>query len=241
MSLDIDFAARRPWVVTQIIARCASGPGGRPVAEEDVWRWTLPQRTQALLAVARARGTDSVAALARCPRAGCGERTEMELGLASLASAAETEFFPWQGDAGRLLLRLPTGDDQRRWLAAAPADAAELPLAMASSLVCEVDGAAREDAWQLPEPWLPGVEDALAEHDPLTALNVTAACAGCGGELVAEIDLEALLLQELERAQRELLSDVHALASAYHWSEAQILRLPAWRRARYLAAVRGEA
>jgi hypothetical protein len=241
VSLDIDFAARRPWVVTQVIACGAADPAGAPAPEEDVWRWTLPRRMQALLAAARASGAARVFALARCPRPECGERTEIELELDSLALAPGPDSFSWQGEGSRLTLRLPRGDDQRRWLEAPPPDAPELPLQMATGLVCEVDGAPREAAWRLPEPWLQGVEDAFAEHDPLTALSIAAACSGCGGELSAEIDLEELLLQELERAQQDLLSDVHTLASAYHWSEAEILGLPAWRRASYLAALRAQA
>jgi hypothetical protein len=34
-----------------------------------------------------------------------------------------------------------------------------------------------------------------------------------------------------------LLHDLAHIAHAFHWSEAQILALPAWRRARYLAHI----
>ncbi|WP_437733106.1 hypothetical protein [Sorangium sp. So ce1335] len=37
-----------------------------------------------------------------------------------------------------------------------------------------------------------------------------------------------------------MLHDVHRLASRYHWSEDQILRLPLPRRAAYLAIIEAE-
>ena len=49
IALEVDFAARRPSLVTQILARCACD-GER---DDEIWRWTVPQRTQALLAITR--------------------------------------------------------------------------------------------------------------------------------------------------------------------------------------------
>lgn len=40
---------------------------------------------------------------------------------------------------------------------------------------------------------------------------------------------------------RKMLYDVHELASRYHWSESEILRLSLPRRAAYLAILEGEA
>jgi len=39
---------------------------------------------------------------------------------------------------------------------------------------------------------------------------------------------------------QHMLTDVHALASRYHWSERGILALPLPRRARYLALIEAE-
>lgn len=239
--LDIDFHSRRPYVVTQILARCVGDAAGRPWPEDDLWRWTVPQRTQALIGVARACDIASVGALARCTRPDCGEQIELEFELESFARETDDHPCTWRGDAVEIVLRLPTGEDQCCWLDGPAADPESLPLRMGASLVREIDGARPEPEWRLPQAWLPGIEDALAESDATTALSVSVTCTGCGNPLDVEIDLEALLLARLAHLQRELLLDVHALASAYHWSESEILALPAWRRARYLGALRGEA
>jgi hypothetical protein len=141
-------------------------------------------------------------------------------------------------DDSTLVVRVPTGTDQRRWLESAT-DADALPVTLATSLVDEVDGSAPHAGWALPSSWLAPVEDALAGHDPTTDLTIGAVCTKCGGGFAVEIDIEALVLAELSRLQQALLRDIHVLASRYHWSEAQILALPAWRRAFYLAALRG--
>jgi len=46
---------------------------------------------------------------------------------------------------------------------------------------------------------------------------------------------------ELTGRARRLLQDVHRLALAYHWSEADIWRLPLHRRLAYLLALEGDA
>jgi hypothetical protein len=239
--LDVDFGTQRPQLVTQILARCLRDAAGRAWSEEALWQWTVMLRTQALLAVAQAGALASVAAVARCARPECQEQIELELELDSFAREAGDGQCVWSGDAARVTLRLPTGADQRRWLEAPGGDTEDLTLRMGASLVRDIDGRAPEAAWRLPRAWLPGVEHALAERDPTTALSVSVGCSACGDAFEVEIDLEALLLERFARLQRELLLDVHCLASGYHWSEAEILALPAWRRAHYLGALRGEA
>ena len=51
------------------------------------------------------------------------------------------------------------------------------------------------------------------------------------------VDVEEEALALLARAQEAFFRQVGVLASAFHWSEREILRLPEWRRRRYLALV----
>jgi len=46
-----------------------------------------------------------------------------------------------------------------------------------------------------------------------------------------------LLLEDLRRQQSALLDEIQQIADRYHWSEAEIVALPAWRRARYLSGI----
>ena len=84
------------------------------------------------------------------------------------------------------------------------------------------------------------MEGALDAADPLVRAAVEAACPDCGRTSEHEMDLAGFVLARLARAQDALLETVHLLASRYHWSEAEILALPAWRRARYVALLERE-
>jgi hypothetical protein len=53
----------------------------------------------------------------------------------------------------------------------------------------------------------------------------------------AQLDAGVLLWDEIDARARALLAEVHTLASAYGWSEGEILSLGAARRASYLAMV----
>jgi hypothetical protein len=64
-------------------------------------------------------------------------------------------------------------------------------------------------------------------------------CVACGHAGEAQLDPGALLWDEIEVRAQALLLEVHRLASAYGWSEEQILSLSPGRRARYLALLGG--
>lgn len=81
------------------------------------------------------------------------------------------------------------------------------------------------------------VEDALEALDPQADLVLALQCVACGHAGGAQLDAGALLWEEIEAHARVLLGEVHRLASAYGWSEAQILSLSPARRASYLAMV----
>lgn len=82
------------------------------------------------------------------------------------------------------------------------------------------------------------VEDALEAIDPNADLALDVHCEACGARSTAQLDAGVLLWDEIDARARALLAEVHTLASAYGWSEGEILALGATRRASYLAMVR---
>jgi hypothetical protein len=62
-------------------------------------------------------------------------------------------------------------------------------------------------------------------------------CEACGQDSSAQLDIGALLWDEIGAHAHALLEEVHALACAYGWSEAETLALSPVRRATYLAMV----
>jgi hypothetical protein len=78
------------------------------------------------------------------------------------------------------------------------------------------------------------VAAALSEADPLADIELPIGCDACGATWTRTFDIGTYLWQELDAWAARLLAEVHALASAYGWNEAEILSLPLRRRRVYL-------
>jgi hypothetical protein len=87
---------------------------------------------------------------------------------------------------------------------------------------------------RLPEPVLARLGAALVERDPQSELEFNLACGGCGHGWAAALDPASFFWTELNGVARRLLRDVHTLASAYGWREADIVAMSAARRGAYL-------
>jgi hypothetical protein len=172
----------------------------------------------------------------RCENPKCKTTLDLPLDLKDFTRTEDPRETNAVTEDGRTLkLRVPTGDDQRQWLSAfAGADAPDTR-AIARALVAAVDDEPPGTIWR--DSWLPAVERALEEADPLTNLEVQTTCPECGASLAVALDLEAELLRLLALEQPRLLDEVHRLAAAYHWSEAEILSLPGARRREYLRRI----
>lgn len=86
----------------------------------------------------------------------------------------------------------------------------------------------------LPAPVRRRVADAAQELDPAADVALNVNCPDCAATTRAELDLASYLWTELDAWARDVLLDVHLLASAYGWSEPQILALSPLRRRYYL-------
>jgi hypothetical protein len=62
-------------------------------------------------------------------------------------------------------------------------------------------------------------------------------CTDCGFEWGEQLDPVAFIWAEMEARARKLLREVHSIASAYGWSETEILSLSEARRSHYVELV----
>jgi hypothetical protein len=92
---------------------------------------------------------------------------------------------------------------------------------------------------RVPEPVLAAVAAAMVQHDPQSEIEFSLACHACGTRWGAMLDVAAFLWTELSSLAKRLMREVHALAAAYGWREADILAMSAARRAAYLEMVGG--
>jgi len=74
------------------------------------------------------------------------------------------------------------------------------------------------------------IDTAMSEVAPEPVSILQTKCPGCEKLNTIELDFFDLLSQ----GTKLLFSEIHTLASFYHWSEAEILAMPRYRRKRYL-------
>lgn len=172
-----------------------------------------------------------------CPN--CGTRLEAALDSDTLAppqsqpSGAPQSF---SADGYTLEYRVPTTADL---LAAAPiADVSAARTALLERLVLQANGAPVA-AHTLPAPVLDELTAHLAAADPFATIQLALMCANCGQAWNAALDVGSFFWNELEAWAQRTLRQVHTLASAYGWSEGEILALSPERRRSYLELVGG--
>jgi len=85
---------------------------------------------------------------------------------------------------------------------------------------------------------LAAIVDAMAESDPQADVSLELTCPECSQAWREPFDIVTFLWSELATWARHLLADVHLLASAYAWSESEILRMTPVRRNAYLEMLR---
>jgi hypothetical protein len=227
--LDIDLGdVLRPRALTRVLNACLRDGQGQALGEEHWWHAPIGTRLQALLAVIACADSRPFDVVHACDK--CGEQLEMELALPALiefhGQRAELESVALRVDDREIVLRRPTGDDQRRWVSA-PTKQRQLVLdlvpANQRAFVANLDSA----AWER-------IDEAMATADPLIDFHAETACPACSVSHRIAIDLESLAWARLANAQRALVDDVLRLASAYYWTERDILALSPARRALYL-------
>ena len=96
---------------------------------------------------------------------------------------------------------------------------------------CKVD--------DLPEEICAQIDSRMAEADPQGDVQVAIQCPGCEHRWSVLFDMLSFFWDEIQTSARRLLREVHVLASAYGWTESEILTLSVTRRRIYLEMVGG--
>jgi hypothetical protein len=94
-------------------------------------------------------------------------------------------------------------------------------------------------AEDLPESTITRLSDELERLDRAVAWRLSLDCENCGHEWSAHLDVADYLWSEVWARARHVLNEVHELACAYGWSEAEVLGMSDVRRRAYLELVRG--
>jgi hypothetical protein len=216
-------------------ARPETGPGELP-------RVPVGEREADLYALRRALFGDRMQVVLEC--AACGEAMEFDLDAGELAARPPQQREPLRvaADGWEIDFRLPAVADLEA-AAAGAAGADDPPAAARGLLVASCTVTARRNGQEvpaerlvalLPEPVRDRIAAAAEEADPSAEITLDIACPECGVRTPAELDITSYLWTELDAWAHDLLLDVHLLATAYGWTEPDILALSPSRRRYYL-------
>jgi len=90
---------------------------------------------------------------------------------------------------------------------------------------------------QLPDEVVQALVEKMAEADPLANIVLAMSCPACQQRWQAVLDIVAYFWSELNAWALRLLREVHTLAAAYGWAEAEIVAMGPARRRIYLDMV----
>jgi hypothetical protein len=234
--LDIDFSLNEPAVVTLLIVACDE-TSGASTNHEQIWNMSVSERIACLIAiVALTEQARSFNAIAQCESTACRKTIEIELPIANLLELRPKEndrtLFNYSVGERPLAFRRPTGRDQEVWRNTPFVDLESASVAMARSLL---SGPSDEIDWNA--PLLEMVGAAFEEFDPLASFRVDCYCPHCERTASLPINLQTVCLRRLQHTQRELIYHVDRLATAYGWTEEEIVAIPPSRRQHYLRLI----
>ena len=195
--------------------------------EETLADWPLGRRNMALAQLRCASFGPRLLGWTACSR--CGEKLEVEFDARLLSDDAANQGPGLEEPIvvnGRSF-RLPTTRDLAN--AARETDARRAAIRLVESCHLNAEGSA---AWSDEDLEQIGQKFALA--DPLAETRLALRCPVCENEWEENLDIVSFLWREIEARARKLLFEIHALASAYGWTEADILSLSDRRRTLYL-------
>ncbi|APZ97708.1 hypothetical protein BWQ93_03810 [Sphingopyxis sp. QXT-31] len=221
----------RRWTALELIEISESGaslgPAARALLLLEAGGWprdaasALPvgQRDRQLFALRAAQFGPRIEVAQRCPA--CGEDYEFALTATDLGRDGAGEARAPASVDGISVRAITAGD-----LAAIEGQGEAAARALLRARVAPGGEAIDDEA----------LDALLAELDSDADLAIAAACPECGQGAEIAFDIAALFWDEIALRIPRLLQQVADLARVNHWSERDILMLPAARRRFYLAA-----
>jgi hypothetical protein len=210
--------------VTLLALACPSA------SSDELASVSVGERNRRLLALREAVFGPRMTGLAACPQ--CGNQLELEISASDLRVPPDDDA-PLQlaGDDYDIRLRLP---DSRDLLLTAGQPQSAAALLLERCVVSARHHGATVSPADLPEAMRDSIADRLSTADPLVNIRLATICADCGHRWSPPFDVVSFLWTEVDACAVRLLRDVHVLATAYGWSEQEIVNLSPQRRRFYL-------
>lgn len=218
------------------------------LSTEESANWSIGRRDAALLRLREAAFGSQLTCLEICPN--CHERLELSFQTNDLTAADEPEIggetqsseAELEVDGWTVRFRLPNSLD----LAAISAlqDETAARQALLQRCILAVVSPGKSETMSLPPAGLlqaidQAVTQAMDQMDAEAISSLALTCPICEHAWEAAFDIGQYFWIELDDWARRMLRQVHSLAMAYGWSEADILSLSPARRIFYLSLIAG--
>jgi hypothetical protein len=174
--------------------------------------------------------------LADCPQ--CALRVQIDLTLDDLRVPMPDPAESWAITVGEaeVRYRLPTSLDLIA--VARLGEVGAIRNALLERCLAEVTLAGQpQPISDLPQDLIDTIEADMEQRDPQAHVQLALTCPECAHAWSALFDIPAFFWAEISARAEQLLYEVHALASAYGWREADILSMSAFRRQAYLELI----
>jgi hypothetical protein len=210
-------------------AACKDSP------EQDPAQYSVGQRDAQLLTLREWTFGPEVSAVTHCPK--CADALELNFRVDDLR-AGEPERTPEplaleDGDY-RVKFRLPNSLDLRALQGVGDGVAKPDEQILQRCLLevtCKGESVSVE---QLPETVVVAVSERMTKADPQAEVELALECYQCHHQWNEHFDIVSFFWTEIQAWASRMLNEVHQLASAYGWSETEILGLSPLRRDLYL-------
>jgi hypothetical protein len=209
---------KTPTVRASQLAAAASGAD-----PTDIARLPLGSRDRLLFDLRESCFGTDLCCEVDCPA--CAQRLEIEITTTQLCQEpAATATSDVVTPEGTVVVRPVTGADL--------VDLDETDRRRAVIRRCVLD-----TTTELSDAVVEAVAARLPDLDPQADLGISLSCEGCGHEWEDRFDIASFVWTELDTYARRLMYEVHVLALAYGWSEAESLAVSPHRRRLYIEAV----
>jgi hypothetical protein len=233
-----------------LIALWERDRSGLPVAEKALFLLALARpdasrealgampigtRDRTLLELRAALFGHKLQALSSCNE--CNEQLEVELHvgdfLASVVPVVPAAHASLTAGGIDLRFRLPTTDDAIAVAHTAEDGEARRAL-VRRCILAATRGSAPVSPNDLDDDVVARISESMETLDPLSEIRLNLACSACASTQSVLLEIASYLWAELVSEAERLLEDVHSLAHAYGWREADILAMSGKRRQFYL-------
>jgi hypothetical protein len=206
------------------------------MSDEALWQLSIGERNARLLTLREWMLGSRFTGTATCPR--CGQRLELDFDAVDIRSQPSniTRELSTRIDDYQIRFHLPTSQDL---LTVADESNAELARqSLLENCITSVETSGEQTTERmLPAPVVDAIAEQMALLDPQANVELALTCPNCNYTWQALFDIVTYFWSEINAWAIRILRDVHTLAQAYGWREADILALSPQRRQIYLNLV----